>query len=301
MTKSNLRFLYSSILGSYTAQGQEAGALKVVDEMKARGVGLDSVTCNQLIDMYLHKLGDVDQALKVFQGMLDDNIPPDVLTYTLLISGLCELGALHKALDMGDLFLREGIRPNIGIVNQLLQAALQVDSDEYIAKIGGAIDRYNLKADMHTYSALLNHFAKRGNTEMVFQLGQEAQSRGIQLDTALFNIMLEAAVRADQWDRAMSVLDSMDAADIPRDEFTYTILATYAAKRGDVEGALDWKAEMESKEMDGVGHNPVLFLSLMRDFRSHGHMEAANQIRDEARERGFIVDYDGPSPSPPLK
>lgn len=71
-------------------------AKSVFRRMEEAGVLPNLYAYNSMIDGY-YRSGNVKQALVVYHQMLIDGIPPNVVTFSILIDALCGLGKVVAA------------------------------------------------------------------------------------------------------------------------------------------------------------------------------------------------------------
>eukprot|EP00913_Durusdinium_trenchii_P021906 g20584.t1 len=106
---SGVAMAYAMIVKGYTQQKDAASALRLYEEMKAKGVQVGVVVLNTLIDACC-RTGDLAKASCLLDDMADFELCPDLITYSTLIKGHCAKGDLDKALELFGAMRRRGGR-----------------------------------------------------------------------------------------------------------------------------------------------------------------------------------------------
>ncbi|KAK7857444.1 pentatricopeptide repeat-containing protein [Quercus suber] len=68
-------------------------------EMRVNGIRPDVICYTVLIDRYC-KTENLQDAVALFDNMIDRGLEPDTVTYTALLSGYCNKGDVDKAVDL---------------------------------------------------------------------------------------------------------------------------------------------------------------------------------------------------------
>jgi len=122
--KLKLRLL-NKVLSEYAQKKQLRLAEKKVVWGRRRGIKLDVHSYANLINAYV-RCGDIVGAEKTFKDMQNDDIQPNLVTYTTLMKGYCELGDTTGACDV--FFQRmvlDGLQPNTRSLNTLLRGCIR--------------------------------------------------------------------------------------------------------------------------------------------------------------------------------
>ncbi|PWZ24010.1 Pentatricopeptide repeat-containing protein [Zea mays] len=112
---------YNIILKGFFRSGQLQHAWDFFLQMKRRGSNdenckPDVVTC---------KKGNLEDAVAVFDDMVRKGYIPNVVTYTVLIRGLCHAGKVVRAMKLLDRMKSEGCEPNVQTYNVLIRYSLE--------------------------------------------------------------------------------------------------------------------------------------------------------------------------------
>eukprot|EP00917_Polyrhabdina_sp_WS-2016_P006423 GHVP01014213.1.p1 GENE.GHVP01014213.1~~GHVP01014213.1.p1 ORF type:complete len:695 (+),score=124.10 GHVP01014213.1:1352-3436(+) len=84
--------MYTTLMKGYSkVQGNEDKCMKLVQRMKSRGVPLNTITYNSLVDSACRS-GDTKSALAFLEEMVANQIQPDIVTFSTLVKGFCIRG-----------------------------------------------------------------------------------------------------------------------------------------------------------------------------------------------------------------
>jgi pentatricopeptide repeat protein len=89
-------FVYNQMINGYCKQDKIENALKLFETMKNENVSPDVVTFNTIIDYYC-KSGEMKKAEEWFYKMQNENISADVVTFNTFIDYFCKSNDMKTA------------------------------------------------------------------------------------------------------------------------------------------------------------------------------------------------------------
>jgi pentatricopeptide repeat protein len=92
---------FSTLIKGYSHIGEVNKALALADELKSRGLKCDEIMYNSLIDG-CSKAHELDKGLSVFHDMLNSNVPPSNITFSILVKLYFEDGRANEAFRLVD-------------------------------------------------------------------------------------------------------------------------------------------------------------------------------------------------------
>ncbi|XXG73412.1 hypothetical protein AAC387_Pa07g2333 [Persea americana] len=158
--------LLDLVLWIYTKKSMVELALSTFYKMGRNGFLPDVNNCNRVFrvlrdgDLLVKtREGDIKEAFGLFDNLGRNHLSPAVVTYNMLINGLCRVGALEEARKLKDEISEHGLLPDVvtyttlangscrngdlvlakGFFNEMLGKGFQPDCFTYTARIVGEL------------------------------------------------------------------------------------------------------------------------------------------------------------------
>ncbi|KAL8101631.1 hypothetical protein AgCh_033505 [Apium graveolens] len=152
-------FTFSGVLNACVNQSAEFLGRQVHGHMiRIRPYDLKSSAANPLVHMY-SRLGNVENAYKIFKGIPQ----PDLLSWTSLINGYAQNGQPHEALQLFELLLKSGNKPDdiifTGVLSACTHAGLVDKGLEYFHSIK---EKHGLEYTQHHYGCVIDLLGRSG-------------------------------------------------------------------------------------------------------------------------------------------
>ncbi|CAL9147174.1 unnamed protein product [Musa hybrid cultivar] len=157
---------FVGLLSACASSGAVVVGRHIQEHIKEEGLELDAVLGTALVDMY-SKSGCLDEAIKVFDGMIDR----DVQAWTAMITGLGVHGRAEAALRLFHRMEDEGTRPNevtfLSVLSACSHGGLVAAAKECFERM---VYRYGLSPKMEHYGCLIDIFGRAGILEEAHEL-----------------------------------------------------------------------------------------------------------------------------------
>jgi len=151
--------------------------------------------------------GQVDRAMHVYEQMCTGrSVPPDLITFSILIKANCDAFRLEAALQLLDAMLDLKLKPDEVIFNNLLGGCVKESKAELAKRIYEEMVAAGIRPSNATFSILIRLFAQcKLLDEAVHMLRREPAAQGISPEPRLFSQLVLCCLRERQGRRAVEV------------------------------------------------------------------------------------------------
>lgn len=219
---------YNILLKGYFRAEMVRHGLDFFKEMKRRGRNGDAV-CRPDVVSYttvVHGLGidgQVEKAMKMFDGMIRDGVVPSVASYNALIQVICKDGNIENAVLLFDEMLRKGYTPN-----------------------------------SVTYNLVIKGLGNAGKMEQAIQFLEKMKLNHIDPNVQTYNILIRGWFEAGELEKGLELFDNMNKGTCLPNLDTYNVVISAMFVRKKSEDMLI--AAKMMMEMVGRGHLPRRFM-----------------------------------------
>ncbi|KAK6920651.1 LOW QUALITY PROTEIN: E motif, partial [Dillenia turbinata] len=166
-----------------------------------RGFGTDSVCSSALVSAY-SKLGFIDEASKVFDGVLE----PDLVLWNSMISGFGSSGLWDRGWDMFNMMRRFGQCPDgfsiIGLISGL--------ADSWLVGVGHAMHSFCIKcgfdSNVHICSALVSMYSRCNCMNSAYRVF----SNLVQPDLVTWSALITGFSESGEYEKALIFFRKMN-------------------------------------------------------------------------------------------
>uniref|UniRef100_A0A7S1RE49 Pentacotripeptide-repeat region of PRORP domain-containing protein n=1 Tax=Alexandrium catenella TaxID=2925 RepID=A0A7S1RE49_ALECA len=181
-------------------------AAEVYERMTREGCPMNTVLYTTLIKGFA-RAGQADQAMRVYGQMRSEGtVPPDLITFSILIKSNCDSGQLEAALKLLEAMVDLRLRPDEVIFNNLLGGCVK-DSNAGLAKrLYSDMTGAGIRPSNATFSILIRLYAQcKLLDEAVDMLRTEPAVQGVTPEPRLFSQLVLCCLRERQGRRAVDV------------------------------------------------------------------------------------------------
>ncbi|CAI9113811.1 OLC1v1014492C1 [Oldenlandia corymbosa var. corymbosa] len=223
---------YSILIRGWGDIGEVGQARKLFDELLERGCPVDLPAYNSIMES-LCKGGNVDEANKLFSGLSSMGFQPDAFSYCIFIHAFCEKDDLHSALRVLDRMKRYNLVPNVYTYNVILKKLCKNDKVDEAYKILVEMVKSGVMPDVWSYNAILYYHCDNSEVNRALKLISSMDHYGCQLDRHSYNMVLKMLVRVGRFDRAEEFWKSMDQRGFHPPVSTYAVMIHGLCKKKD--------------------------------------------------------------------
>lgn len=218
---------YGILLDGCNNNNQIDRAAKIFDIMAEKGCPMNTVLYTTLIKGFARE-EKVDAAMRIYQQMIvDKNVKPDLITYSILLKANCDAGRMEKSLELLDAMLKNGLHPDEVIFNNLFAGCVKDSNAELAKRLYDDMLESGVKPSSATFSILIRLYSQCKLLEhAVEMLRREPLKHGVEIEARLFVQLIQCCIRARQGRKALDVYEMMLAHSAPTASFHSNVLTT---------------------------------------------------------------------------
>ncbi|KAK4599893.1 hypothetical protein RGQ29_009797 [Quercus rubra] len=232
---------WNAIISGYCQKGEIEEALRLFDAMLEEGVEPGSVTWNILITSY-NQLGQCDVAKELMKKMESVGITPDVFTWTSMISGYAQNNKNNRALDLFKDMLQQGVKPNGVTITNAISACSTLKSLDKGLEIHSVAVKMGLINDLLVGNSLTDMYSKCGELEAAWKVFDMV----LEKDVYTWNSMIGGYCQAGYYGKAHQLLMKMQESGVSPNVVTWNMMISGYMQNGDEDQAMDLFQKMEN-------------------------------------------------------
>ncbi|TXG69306.1 hypothetical protein EZV62_004241 [Acer yangbiense] len=228
---------YSILIRGWGDIGELSEARKLFDEMLERKCSVDVLAYNSLLEA-MCKGGNVDEAYKMFVEMRSSGTKPDAFSYSIFIHAYCEANDLHSVFRVLDTMWRYNLSPNVFTYNCVIKKLCKNEKIEEAYQLLDEMIERGVDPDAWSYNAILAYHCDHCEINMALKLISRMEKDNCMPDRHTYNMVLKLLVRVGRFDRATEVWESMEKSGFYPSVSTYSVMVHgLCKKRGKLEDA----------------------------------------------------------------
>lgn len=222
------------------------------------------------------KIGKPDLALGFFETALNSGAlsSPSVVTYTTIVTALCQLG---KADEVRDLVSRleqedEGFEFDcVFFTNWIHKGGALTDA----LMVDRRMVEKGIERDAVSYTILIDWFSKEGSFEKAFGLLGKMIKEGMEPSLITFTAIMRGLCRKGRLEEAFKLFDRVLSVGIDVDEFVFVTLIDGVCRKGDLNRAFSLLEDMEQR---GVRPSVLTYNTVINGLCRAGRVSEADEI-----------------------
>jgi len=315
------KITFNELLGDRVRAGDRCGMWRVVDDIKAAGIGIGRIACSILLKALdsstppadvkrtlellkeLDEPGDevlcssaIEACLRVKEfGLLSDIMdrlgrgemcsscgPLSSATYGSMIKAYGQAGDLDRVWGTWRHMLQQGISAKVVTVGCLIEA---------LVANGAVEDAWNLVNEAQfdncvLYSTVLKGFARRQEPDRCFEVFEQMRSRGVERNSITYNTLLDACVKCGVMEKVPEVFEEMKSSRVRPDVITYSTLVKGFCLAGDLDRAFGLLSEMRQDENGVVEPDEIVYNSLLDGCARQHETDRALKVLEDMKASG---------------
>ncbi|KAG8094101.1 hypothetical protein GUJ93_ZPchr0012g20826 [Zizania palustris] len=247
----------------------------------------DHFTYTLVISSYV-KEGLLQEAMDAFGEMKRRRFAPDEATYSLLISSSAKNGRGEQALRLHQEMRVKGIVPSNYTCASLLTLHCKNEDYSKALSLFSEMEQDKIVPDEVIYGILVRIYGKLGLYEDAQLTFEQIDKAGLLSDEQTYVAMAQVHMNAQNYDRALQVLDSMRLRDVKPSHFSHSaLLRCHVAKEDEA------SAEDAFRALSKYGQPDVFCCNdLLRLYMKLGHLHKAREIILKMSREDLQLDED---------
>ncbi|CAO2171104.1 unnamed protein product [Urochloa humidicola] len=244
--------VYTTLMKGYMNAGRVEDVVTMLRAMRreaetAPASRPDHVTYTTVISA-LVAAGDMGRAHAVLDEMAEAGVPPNRITYNVLLKGYCQQLQIGKARELFDEMVNgAGIQPDVVTYNTLMDGCVLTDDSAGALAFFNEMRSRGIAPSTVSYTTLMKAFAVSGQPKMAHKVFEEMErDPRVAVDRAAWNMLVECYCRQGLVESAKQVVERMKERGVQPDVATYGSLAKgVAAARKPGEALVLWNEVQE--------------------------------------------------------
>ncbi|GAB4836158.1 Pentatricopeptide repeat-containing protein At1g11290, chloroplastic [Ancistrocladus abbreviatus] len=259
--------ILTALVDVYSKCGAVGTARLIFDAIHSKTV----VTWNSMIDGYI-QIGDSEEALGLFQKMLDEGIEPSNVTIMEALHACADTGDLDKGRFIHKLADQLGFGSDVSVMNSLISMYSKCKSVDAAAKLFGNLKNKTLVS----WNAMILGFSQNGRVNEALHYFHQMLLNNIKMDSFTLVSVIPAlaelsVLRQAKWIHGLAIRTCLD-----KNVFVMTALVDMYAKCGAVQIArklfnmmderhvTTWNAMIDAYGTHGLGEDAIELFAEMQ-------------------------------------
>ncbi|KAL8229323.1 hypothetical protein R6Q57_014223 [Mikania cordata] len=275
---------YTVLLNGWCKVGNLLEAGKVWNEMIDKGFNPDIVAYNTMLEglLKVHKRSD---AVKLFDVMKAKGPPPNERSYTIMIRDLCKQKRMKDAVEYYENMLKFGCKPDAAVYTCLITG---FGNQKHMDKVYGLLKEMKENGcppDGRMYNALIKLMSNRQMPDDAVRLYKKMIQNDIEPTIHTYNMMLKSYFRNENYDMGLAVWEEMSKKGVCPDDNTYTVFIGGLVKQGRSMEACKYLEEMVEK---GMKPPQLDYNKFAADFSRAGKPNIFEELAEKMRLEGKV-------------
>jgi pentatricopeptide repeat domain-containing protein 1 len=182
---------YSTLIKGMCKSGAIHKAIMLYEEMKKKGIELDEVFFNSLLDGFVKSNCSIEETDKIINDMVKLKIKFSNYTYSILIKLYTKNKMLEKALGVLEEMKRNGIVPGVVVYTCLLQVCIKTKMVNRAIELFKEMRQNKIQPDRTAYNIIVNGCIFSGKLLAACNILSQAMAENIILHDDVYNNILK--------------------------------------------------------------------------------------------------------------
>ncbi|KAI3717120.1 hypothetical protein L1987_68500 [Smallanthus sonchifolius] len=275
---------YTVLLNGWCKVGNLLEAGKVWNEMIDKGMNPDIVAYNTMLEglLKVHKRSD---AVKLFEVMKAKGPSPNERSYTIMIRDLCKQKRMKDAVEYYENMLSSGCKPDAAVYTCLITG---FGNQKQMDKVYGLLKEMKENGcppDGRMYNALIKLMTNRQMPDDAVRIYKKMIQNSIEPTIHTYNMMLKSFFRNENYDMGLAVWEEMSQKGVCPDDNSYTVFIGGLVRQGRSMEACKYLEEMIQK---GMKPPQLDYSKFAADFSRAGKPDILEELAQKMRLEGKV-------------
>ncbi|WOK94961.1 pentatricopeptide repeat-containing protein [Canna indica] len=277
---------HNSLIDAYCKCGEIDEAIKLHEEMIDQGYTYDAVTISILVNT-LTKNWKYQEAERVIYDSFSGDMKLDTVAYNTYIKAMLEAGKLHSAVRIYNKMISSGVAPSLQTYNTMISVYGHKGKLDKAIEMFHTAERLGLSIDEKAYTNMISYYGKAGRTEEASLLFNKMKEVGIQPGRISYNTMINVYATSGLYYEAKDLFHGMQKVGHFPDSLTYLSLV-----RACTESKQYTEAEKTISRMleEGITPSCAHFNHIIFAFIKDGFILEAERVINDMKLTGLHPD-----------
>lgn len=287
---------YNTLAKGYAKAGRMDQCFELYKHMRSQGIQPSQVTYGILLDGCINE-NKVDRAAEVFNCMSREGCVMNTVLYTTLIKGFARAGQVDQAMHVYEQMRNErGVPPDLITFSILIKANCDSHRLEAALRLLKAMLDLKLRPDEVVFNNLLGGCVKESNAELAKRLYQDMISARIRPSNATFSILIRLYAQCKLLDEAVEMLKHEPAAQgVSPEPRLYSQLALCCLRERQGRRAIEvYRLMLENASPTAAAHSSMLGMCVKLNMLDTGaeilNLAAESEGRVDARDAALLIE-----------
>lgn len=215
-------------------------------------------------------------------------LSPDVVTYGILIKGLCDGKRVGEAADLLVRMREDGVLTNSVIYNTVIDGYCKEGDMEKAMETCAQMSDEGVDPNLITFSSLIDGHCKKGEMETAMGIYSEMVAKGFEPDVVTYTTLIDGYSRNGDPDKLLSLEREMLEKDVRPNVVTNTCLINGLCREGRMHDAIN--LYVEKINSSDFKPNSKTYMALIYAMYRAGQYFKSGRFYMSMRKSGLVPD-----------
>ncbi|KAL3734663.1 hypothetical protein ACJRO7_023934 [Eucalyptus globulus] len=268
-------FVETKLVGMYAKCGSLDDARKVFDGMLERNL----YTWSAIIGAYSREKR-WREAVDMFYSMVEEGVMPDGFLFPKILQACGNAGDIRTGMLIHSIVIKSGMFSHERVTNTVLAVYAKCGELNSARRLFDSMEH----KDTVTWNSLISGYCQKGEMDEAYRLFDAMQKEGTKPGLVTWNVLIAGYSQMGKYDVALELMSKMESQGLVPDVFTWTSLISGFGQNNRQSQALDLFREML---MVGIKPNGVTITSAISACTSLQALNRGKEVHSVAVKMGL--------------